>query len=278
MRHFVYAAVVGFFLFGIAVAVAAVFQRSFQYYPDPVHRNPESVSLTDVKEVVLKAPDGAQIIAWYLAPAAGKPTFLYFHGNAGGLWNRVERFKQFRTAGYGLFMASYRGYSGSTGSPSELALYADAALAYDYLRGQGVPPSNIVLFGESLGTGVAVHLATEKEVAAVVLDAPYTSMVAVGKLHYPWVPVDLLLLDRYNSLSIIGRLHAPLLVMHGSEDRLIPVTMGKTLFDAAPEPKAMEIIAGAGHANIFVYDAMPKLQHFIDQYVIKTAQPASAPQ
>lgn len=278
MRRLVYTLVVGFFLIGIVVAVVAVFQRSFQYFPDPARHTPGSVSLNDVKEVVLKTPDSSEVIAWYLAPAAGKPTFLYFHGNGGGLWNRVERFKQFRSAGYGLFMSSYRGYSGSTGHPSEYAIHADAKVAYEYLRSQGVPTSNIVVFGESLGTGVAVRLATEKDVAGVVLDAPYTSMVAVGQLHYPWVPVSFLLLDRYDSLGIIKRLHAPLLVLHGSEDRLIPVTMGKELFDAAPNPKVMEIIAGAGHGNIFVYDVMPKLQHFIDQHVIKAVQPTSAPQ
>jgi fermentation-respiration switch protein FrsA (DUF1100 family) len=270
MKYVVYAFVTAIF----AIAAIAVFQRSFIYFPDKKYYQPKDVHLQDVQEISLQTPDGVRIIAWYLAPAQGKPTFLYFHGNGGGLVNRVERFRLFQKAGYGLFMPSYRGYSGNKGKPTETALFADAKLAYDHLLKQGVKSGRIVLFGESLGTGVAVHLAAEKEVkvAAVVLDAPFTSLVAIGQEKYPWLPVGLLLQDRFDSISVIKQIDAPLLVMQGSTDQVIPVSMAKKLYATASEPKEMKIISGAGHSNIFAFDAMPELKAFIEKNVLKKKQ------
>lgn len=145
---------VGYGLVGLVLLAAgliglvAVYQRSLLYFPDPQRHRPSDAYLAKVHEVVLDTPDGEHLIAWHLPAAAGKPTFLYFHGNGGGLLTRSERFKYFEHLGYGLFMQSYRGFSGSTGTTSEQALFADARLAYDHLRGQGLSPRDIALYGE----------------------------------------------------------------------------------------------------------------------------------
>lgn len=251
----------------LAIALIAIFQRSLLYFPDNTWYLPADVGLSGVQELMLDTADGHKIVAWHLPAANGKLTFLYFHGNGGGLRSRVERFKQFQQAGFGLFMVSYRGFSGGTGSPSERALFADARLAYDYLRGLGRSPRDIALYGESLGTGVAVHLATEREIAAVVLDAPYTSMVDMGRRRYPYLPVEALLIDRFETVTFISKVRAPILIMHGANDTSIPVKMGKALFEMAPEPNVFEVIPGAGHSNIFSFDALPRLQRFVNSHV-----------
>jgi fermentation-respiration switch protein FrsA (DUF1100 family) len=212
---------------------------------------------------VLQTPDGARLIAWYAPPAAGKPTLLYFHGNAGGLSDRADRIKRFAGAGYGVFMPSYRGYSGSTGTPSELAINADARLAYEHLRKLGVAEQAIVLYGESLGSGVAVRLASEQPVGAVILDAPYTSLPDVGKLFYPVMPVQTFMVDRFDSKKHISAVRAPILILHGTNDQVVPFTLGKALFEAAPQPKEMVVLQGAGHSDIYAFGAFSRLDEFL---------------
>jgi fermentation-respiration switch protein FrsA (DUF1100 family) len=213
--------------------------------------------------MTLQTPDGEQLIAWYAAAASGKPTFLYFHGNSGSLADRADRVRRFTGAGYGVFMPSYRGYSGSTGSPSETAIVADARLAYDHLRGLGVAERAIVLYGESLGSGVAVRLGSERAVGAVILDAPYTSLPDVGSMLYPFMPVQTLMLDRFESKTHIKAVRAPILILHGTTDTVIPIALGQQLFDAAPEPKEMAVLKGAGHSDIYAHGAFPRVENFL---------------
>ncbi len=181
------------------LALCAVYlgQRRLIYLPDRIRTLPAQAGLADVEERVLRTPDGARVIAWYGMAKPGQPTILYFHGNAGSLANRAPRIERFMGEGWGVYMMTYRGYGGGTGSPTEAANVADARLAYGALLLEGVEPSSIILYGESLGTGVAVRLATEREVGGVVLDAPYTSIVDVAASVYPFLPVRLLLADRY---------------------------------------------------------------------------------
>ena len=154
---------------------------------------------------MLKTPDGARLVAWYGKAKPGQPTLLYFHGNAGSLAVRAERIRRFMDEGWGVYMMTYRGYGGSTGSPSETANVADARLAYGALVQEGVDPASIILYGESLGTGVAVRLATERPAGGLILDAPYTSIVEVAAQAYPFLPVRYFLKDRYE----IEELHRP---------------------------------------------------------------------
>lgn len=249
------------------------FQRRLIYYPDPTYLTPDQVGLTGVEEVKLKTPDGETLIAWWSRAAAGQPTLIYFHGNAGGLANRAPRVERFADAGLGVFMLAYRGYSGSTGQPTENALIADALLAYDYLRENGLQAQELVPYGESLGSGVAVQLAAQRSVGALVLDAPYTSLPDIGKRLYPFIPVERFMTDRFDSMAHISKVEAPILIMHGSNDVTIPLELGKTLFEAAPEPKEMAVIEGAGHSDIYMFGAMEHLQRFLARFRPRSALP-----
>ena len=181
----------------LALGAAYFGQRRLIYYPDTVHSLPSEAGLAGVEERVLKTPDGARVVAWYGKAKPGQPTILYFHGNAGSLANRAPRIERFMGEGWGVYMMTYRGYGGGTGKPTEAHNVADARLAYGALVHEGVEPSSIILYGESLGTGIAVRLAAERQVAGVVLDAPYTSLVDVAAGVYPFLPVRLALADRY---------------------------------------------------------------------------------
>ncbi len=250
-------------IYVIAAGSLYIFQRRLIYFPDTEHETPAEAGLSGVREVVLETPDGARLIAWYVPAARGKPTLLYFHGNAGSLADRADRIRRFAGAGYGVFMPSYRGYSGSTGSPSEAAINADARLAYEHLRGLGVAERAIVLYGELLGSGVAVRLASEHPVGAVILDAPYTSLSDVGKMLYPVMPVQTFMVDRFDSKKHIAAIRAPILIMHGTNDTVIPLALGQALFEAAPEPKEIAVLKGAGHSDIYAYGAFPRLEDFL---------------
>ncbi|MEJ2228745.1 MAG: alpha/beta fold hydrolase [Alphaproteobacteria bacterium] len=254
----------------VYVAVTAFmyfFQRRLTYLPDTTRYSPAQHRLSGVTEVILDTSDGEHIIAWYLPAKPGKPTLLYFHGNGGGLLTRSDRFKLFQDVGYGVFMPSYRGYSGSTGSPSEKANIADATLAYNHLIKLGIPPERIVLYGESLGTGVAVQTAAAHRVGALVLDSPYTSLVDVAKLSYRFLLVDTLMADRYESKAYIGRVHVPLLIMHGERDVVVPPKFSAELFKMANEPKKRVTFPKAGHSDIHYFGAFATLQRFVNTHL-----------
>jgi fermentation-respiration switch protein FrsA (DUF1100 family) len=253
-------------LYLILVLSLFAFQRRLIYPADRARTSPAEAGLDIVREITLKTPDGAELVAWYAPAQPGRPTLLYFHGNGGTLLLRADRIRRFLADGLGLLMPAYRGYSGSTGKPSEAALIGDAQFAYDHLLATGLRPDQIVAYGESLGTGVAVQLAASRRVAAVVLDAPYSSLLDIAQRHYSFIPVKLFLLDTFASIDHIGRIAAPLLVMHGSEDRVIPLDSGKALFDAAKQPKEMVVLTGAGHSDIYTFGAMQVLRRFIDQH------------
>jgi uncharacterized protein len=245
-----------FVVFGVvAYAVATlgmyVFQRRLQYHAENKGLMPASVGVLGASVEILTTPDGEKIIVWYAPAAEGKPTILYFHGNAGEIGDRPLRFNYYHSRGLGVAYVSYRGYGGSTGSPTEQGLITDATTAYDWLLAKGVAPQSIALLGESLGSGVAVQIAARKRVGAVVLNAPYTSTADVAARIYWWLPVRLLMKDQYRSIDFIADVKAPLLVVHGDQDILIPLEFSQRLFAAAAEPKEMEIIRGFGHEAMF---------------------------
>lgn len=255
----------GLFLIYAVIAVAAfILQRRLMYRPDPDRVSPAVFNLQGVKERVLVAPDTAQIVTWYAPAQPGQPTILYFHGNAGNLASRSERVRRYVARGYGVMFMSYRGYSGSTGSPSERANVADAKLAYDALIADGVAPEDIIVYGESLGSGVAVQVAADNEVGGLVLDAPYTTIVDVAALAYPYLPVRPFVFDRYESVRYLPRVKAPLLVLHGENDRVIPVEMGKAVYAAANAPKEIATFPHAGHSDHHLYGSYDELFRWID--------------
>jgi len=226
-------------------------QRKLIYFPDRSRVLPGQLGLPGVEERVLKTPDGERLIAWYGKARPGEPTLLYFHGNGGGLRERAERIRQFTGEGWGVYLMAYRGYAGSSGTPSEAANVADARLAYGALLLEGVAPETVIAYGESLGTNVATRIAVERKVGGLILEAPYTSIAKLGGQIYPLLPVGLLLIDRYETDKVIAQVNVPILILHGQRDRTVPVSMGREIASLARAPTQLAVLANAGHSNLF---------------------------
>lgn len=248
------------------VALMYVAQRALMYFPYAERMIPADADFPQASEVELKAADGVRVLAWTVPPKPGKPVVIYFHGNGGSLAHRVARFRKLVDDGTGLVALSYRGYGGSDGSPSEDGLIADGHAAYEF-AGARYPDANIVLWGESLGSGVAVAIAAEKDVAAVILEAPFTSTADVAFSAYPFLPVSLLMKDQFRSDDRIGKVKAPVLIMHGARDRIVPFRLGERLFALANEPKQFVRFADGGHEDLDRYDHLAAARKFIAQYL-----------
>jgi uncharacterized protein len=240
-------------------------QRRLMYFPDAKHVLPGHAGLANVSERILNAPDGARNIVWYGKAKPGQPTLLYFHGNGGGLAERADRFQRFMGQGWGVYMMAYRGYAGSTGYPTEANNIADARRAYDALVQEGVPASSIILYGESLGTNVATRMAAEKASSGLILESPYTSVLEIALTDYPFLPVRLLLSDRYETDKVIPQVRVPVLILHGKQDDVIPVAMAHRLVKLANEPKRLVILPEGEHSDLYLEgnNALPVVRDWI---------------
>jgi hypothetical protein len=238
----------------LALLVALfVTQRSFLYLPWGVPGAPSASGLPEMREIRVRTADGLDLVGWHAAPRqADAPTLVLFHGNAGhlGLWAGQAR--AMLDAGLGVLIAGYRGYGGNPGSPSEQCLYADARAALDWLGARGVAGRDIVLWGISLGTGVASQMAAERRVAALVLETPYTSVADIAAALFPLVPVRWLLLDRFDNVARMDAVQAPLLIVHGDRDDVIPFAHGEAVFAAAREPKRFLHVPGGDHGDLWL--------------------------
>ena len=257
-------------LYALAVVGMAVFQRRFLYFPDPRLTPPDEAGLSGLEELRLMTQDGETLVAWFLSPRDGYPLILYFHGNGGALADRVLRFRAFALSGYGFLAISYRGYGGSTGSPTQTGLMCDGEAAYREARARGYDGSRIVLMGESLGTGVATALAATHKAAALVLDSPFSSAVDAAAAHYPMFPVRWLMLDQFRSDLAIGDVHMAVLIIHGDADRVIPQYSAKRLFELANEPKTFMSVAGGEHLVLGLPDVFARVREWIDAKTVQT--------
>ncbi|MEX2614656.1 MAG: alpha/beta hydrolase [Alphaproteobacteria bacterium] len=254
---------------GIAVAVYGIFiallyfgQRNLLYHPDQTVPRPADYGVGEMEPIRLKTSDGLELLAWWRpAATAQAPVIAYFHGNAGHIGIRGDKVRAYLDAGYGVLLLSYRYNAGAGGSPAEDLLFSDAGTALGFLRSEGIPDNRIVLYGESLGSGIAVAMAVKHAVGAVVLEAPYSSMPDLAQHHYWYAPSRWLVRDRFDSVSRIAAVTAPLLIVHGEHDTVIPVKYARRLFDAANEPKVFHLIAGARHNNL--------LEHGLPDIVLK---------
>lgn len=239
-------------------------QERLMYHPVAEEPHPGLYGLDRVSPIRLVTADGLSILAWQAPPAdASKPVLVLYHGNAGHLGDRAEKVRFYLDQGYGLLMPTWRYNAGAGGFPSEQGLLADARAALDHLAGEGVEASRIVLYGESLGTGLAVAMAAERPVAAVVLEAPYSSVVDVAADRYPFAPVRRLIKAHYDSTARIGRVTAPILIAHGSDDRIIPLRFARKLAAAAPEGTQFHVFEGAGHTDLDARGLQPLVADFL---------------
>lgn len=259
-------------LYGALVGGMYLFQRDLLYLPDTARPSLARAAIPGLSEVETVTADGLRLLAWYAPARAGRPTLLYLHGNGGNIAYRADRARKLTAAGYGLLLVEYRGYGGNPGSPSEDGLHADAEAALAWLASRNLPPGYIVLYGESLGTAVAVRLAAETAargapVAALVLEAPFTSIADVAQHHYPYIPARHLVKDRFDAEGRIAAARAPVLVMHGERDHVVPVRFGRALFAAAIEPKRGWFMPGADHVTIFDGETFGVIEAFIGEHV-----------
>ena len=258
----------GLTVYGLLLVLLYVAQRGLLYYPDPTVPDPAQWGVPEMTPLRIEAEADVRLLAWWRAPVdPDRPVLLYFHGNAGHLGYRGMKVRPYLDAGYGVLLVSYRYNADAGGRPSEKGLYADGAAAFAYLRRQGIPTERIVLYGESLGSAVAVHLAAEQRVGAVVLEAPFTSIAAVAQHHYWYAPAKWLLRDKFDAGSRIGRATAPILILYGERDRIVPPKFSRGLFDLAPEPKEIEAIPDAGHNDLYDYDIARYVLEFLERHL-----------
>jgi fermentation-respiration switch protein FrsA (DUF1100 family) len=243
------------------VGALYVAQRSLMYFPTTRRTAPADAGFPQAEEVVLDTSDGEKVIAWHVAPKPTQPIVLFFHGNGDFLAGLIGRFHQIVAPGVGLLALSYRGYAGSTGYPTEDGLHRDALAAYEFAAGR-YAPDRIVLWGFSLGTGVAVALAAKRPIAKLVLEAPFTSAADVASSFYPFVPVRILMKDQFHSDRHIQAVRAPILILHGERDQAVPISLGERLFAMAPEPKRFVRFPQGRHEDLGNYGVVAEVLKF----------------
>ena len=214
-----------------------IFQRNLLYHPTENNYSGDQISV-DVEKIKIRTQDNIELVSWYHKKNLNNyKTILFLHGNAGSLENRIHKINHFRDMNVNFLIIAWRGFSGNEGKPTEKGLYEDARSAVRWLKSYGVKENNIIIYGESLGTGVATEIAQNKNFAGVILESPFTSMIDAGKDKYPYLPVRLLLKDKYESDKKIKNVKSPVLIMHGKVDNIVPFHMGKKMYELANEPK-----------------------------------------
>ena len=224
-------------------------------------------------DVWLDAADHVRIHGWFAACPGGRRVTLFLHGNAGNITHRYRHFREITAAGSSVLMIDYRGYGKSAGTPSEEGLYADAQAGYEYLL-KGSRPEEIIVHGESLGTAVAVDLASRRQCGGVVLEAAFTSAGDVAGTVLP--VIGPLLIRRFDSRRKIARIGAPILFLHGSADHTVPMRLGRALFASAPEPKYFWTVPGADHNDI-LESAGPEYRKRLQSFYAREARGPAGP-
>ena len=251
-------------------------QRRIVFRPDPTLADLTAAGLAEqMTEVAIATTDGLTLSSWWAPPLRpDRRTIVYLHGNAGHRGSRGDRVRDYLAAGYGVLLVGYRGYGGNPGEPTEAGLYDDARANLAFLAKEKVRPEQTILLGESLGTAVAIQMATEFPILALILEAPLASVLHSARARYPLFAFDFLVRDKFNSLQKIGKVKVPLLLIHGEKDRTTAVRFGRMLYDAANEPKRAHFIAEAGHTDLMHFGFAKSVTDFLDALPSGGDQPA----
>lgn len=247
------------------VALLYTQQRSFLYHPNP--NMPDISKAPWAQEMSVQTSDGLTLNAWWRAPTDGdKPLVVFFHGNAGHIEHRVQDAQEYLDQGYGVVLAEYRGYGGNGGMPSEEGLYEDGRAYMDWVIKQAdIPLSNVILHGESLGSGIATQMASEHEVAALILEVPFYSVLDMARYRYPFIPfMHYLVKDPYRNDLKINALTMPVLIGVAGQDDIVPERFGVQLFEQAKAPKMLKRYPDAGHAELGMHGFFEDAIAFID--------------
>ena len=237
MNYFIHILLIFVLIYFFILISTYIFQRNLLYHPTEDNYSGDQI-LVSIEEVKINTQDGIELMSWYHNKNVNNyKTILFLHGNAGSLENRIHKINHFKDMNVNFLLVAWRGFSGNKGTPTEKGLYEDAESAVRWLKSKGVRENNIIVYGESLGTGVATEIAQNKNFAGIILESPFTSMIDAGKDKYPYLPVRLLLKDRYESNKKIKNINSPILIMHGKVDNIVPFHMGKKMYELANEPK-----------------------------------------
>ena len=254
----------------IAYLVVMIFiyfyQRNLLYHPSENNYQNDKVQFS-YDEIFIKVDDKIKLKSWIINKNLKKfKTLVFFHGNAGELSNRIYKLNELNKLDINILLISWRGFSGNEGSPTEDNLYKDAEAAIQWLNRKEVKNDRIILYGESLGTGVAVEIGKKNNFNSIILESPFTSMENAAKIYYPYLPVKLLLKDKYDSLSKITTIKTPILIMHGKKDDIVPFSMGKELFEKANNPKHSYFTSDDDHMMEFNDQIITIIKNFINKY------------
>jgi uncharacterized protein len=265
------AAVVVIFILIVLIMISA-FEKQMIYYPVKYPEGfwePERFGV-QIEDIWFTADDGVRLHGWYAAGNNSGPglTLLWFHGNAGNITHRLENLRDLLELGIDVFIFDYRGYGKSEGEPSESGIYKDGIAAYDYLINEkGLASDKIVLFGRSLGTAVAVEVAIHREVRGIILESAFTDAKAMARIIIPFLPVGAMITSKFDSIGKMKNIHVPVLFTHGDSDSIVPIDLGKKLYQAANDPKDFYTIAGADHNDTYLVggrEYYQRIKHYLE--------------
>ena len=250
-------------IYFILLAYLFIFQRNLMYHPQENNYSGDKIEV-EIEKVQIQTADNISLLGWFHKKDLKKfKTVVYFHGNAGSLENRIHKLNHFKNMNVNFLIIAWRGFSGNLGKPSENALYEDGKSAINWLKNKGLSDSDLIIYGESLGTGIATEVSQNKKYAGLILETPFTSMIAAAKNFYPYIPVSLILKDKYKNDEKIKNINIPVLVMHGEKDQIVPFSMGQKMFDLANDPKSSYFTKHDDHMMEFDNNMVFQLSSFI---------------
>ncbi len=250
------------FLIYFVICIIIYFtQRSLMYHPSENNYLDENQLNHKVERI--KIPSDSELNSWYFKKNENFKTLLFFHGNAGSLENRIYKLNDLSKLDLNYLIIAYRGFSGNNGSPTEQGLYKDARAAKYWLNLNNISDQNIIVYGESLGTAVAIDLAKDHKFAGVILESPFTSMLKLSRKYYSWLPTGLLLKDKYETDKKIKNVFSPILILHGKKDNIVPFEMGEILYNLANKPKYNYFIDNDDHMMDFNEDLINSINLFV---------------
>ena len=250
-------------IYFLIVILTYIFQRNLLYHPNENNYSNDRL-IVSVEKILIKTKDNISLKAWYHKKnLKNYKTIIFLHGNAGSLKNRIHKINHFENIKINFLLLSWRGFSGNQGKPNEKGLYEDAHAAIRWLNDQGIENKDIIIYGESLGTGIATEIAQNKKFAGIILESPFTSMIDAGYDKYPFLPVKLLLKDKYESNKKIKNINSPILIMHGKIDNIVPFYMGKKMYELANEPKYFYFSDYDNHMMEYNEKLLDVLKNFI---------------
>ena len=249
----------------IIILFVYFYQRNLLYHPSENNYLNDKITF-NYEEIFIETKKKIKLKSWFIKKDLNKfKTILIFHGNAGNLFNRVYKLNELNKLDVNILLISWRGFSGNKGKPTEKNLYYDAEEAVKWLNNRGAISKNIILYGESLGTGVATELGTSNAFGGIILESPFTSITNAAKIYYPYLPVNIILKDRYDSIGKIKNITTPILIMHGKKDNIVPQKMGLELYEKANQPKFSYFPENDDHMMEYNDQLLNNIKLFIDK-------------